>query len=1276
MTQAKRKRKAEIGPDARWTDPYQLQAPPCRFTDHHRRQRGKQALIVPNCIENPNCLYGLGEYEKGVWHAGTLLRRLLGPDPRERARGVVAGARTPCGLRNLGATCYVNSMLQCLFVNVRFRHAVYEWEPNDQELDHEHVRPMRALQKLFAQMQCGNESYYDPTEFASTLALNHGMQQDAQEFSKLLLAHVRTIFQHSRLARHGDVIDRIFQGQMTYVTKCLHCTHTSMRSSMYYEISLHLKGHASVDDCIRAYLAPEVLADENKYFCAHCKTKQCAERGLELHPHALPATLMVQLLRFVYDASLGRKKKITDEIEIHQTLNMTELLRRSGHAHAWNESHDVVYRLQAFLNHRGKSAHVGHYTACVAYPRPRSESGVAWFELDDAMVSTKEWGNDDTIRSRDVYMLLYVREDPVHDSVRTCTTKDTPLPSKPCQDEVEARNRAFEAQVAAYATKVNDMETRIQERIHAYEHLFEKRPPYPDPSACEFYWVDTEWLRCWVSGEEPVELERTSSHRATGEASNVHVRSNGDRSERNVHDKDHDTSCIIVDSPELELVRETQPTRSQDEVQRVGFADSPTSDAGASPKVRDDAIPFRKPVDVVRFSCVHSSQGVQDATGARQEPVLRFAPETVPKLKRISATLFASLRAQCTMQSSSSMDQQRTQRDDMKAFEAPTYRCHVCEHAFHQKLVHNVERLKQIEHELELLKGSPATLAAVVASGHAFFMSRTWIKTYKTRLESARKELTGKPKRGRTVLALPEASDSTGHKQSAATGDDQAVDVLNQDITCCHGNLTVNKRLYRPVSAKTWTYFRAKFPTHAEYPVDATRPCAQCQRDEVASKKCLQEKRDERKEILSVAALDALYHGHAREGAATTRLVDWFFDVPVAQRGSGLEEASRWTKREAPATRPRRLFLVSRAWLTAWRDYLDNVERPVPPGLTMSSLLCPHGKLVVPPRFVGSDDGDGLDASAWPVDLVPLDAMQALVARYGAPDMSYVYYGLVVPRATTVASTHDIVWRKWSVASLQRGHERSVVDDAGSEDASGDDDVLCAACQATWAHEHRAARENFVHGVVRIHQLQAEDVVPTTRDTATLATAPRGRRRSRRTRPRSTGTWDIVANASDSVYLLKTKLYAAMDALPSRQCLYFKGHALADDGRTLKECGIHAGSVVFVRVVDDDVEDLALLEDDTVQREVGFVDSVFHSHAVVIGRSRNGASALAASARRPDEDAVARPGAAGTDDVRVWVCPACTFVNDDTDPVCEMCSTDKVDDEKASVGDDHIVPSL
>ena len=35
---------------------------------------------------------------------------------------------TPCGLVNQGATCYLNSLLQTLYMAPEFRRGVYEWQ--------------------------------------------------------------------------------------------------------------------------------------------------------------------------------------------------------------------------------------------------------------------------------------------------------------------------------------------------------------------------------------------------------------------------------------------------------------------------------------------------------------------------------------------------------------------------------------------------------------------------------------------------------------------------------------------------------------------------------------------------------------------------------------------------------------------------------------------------------------------------------------------------------------------------------------------------------------------------------------------------------------------------------------------------------------------------------------------------------------------------------------------------------------------------------------------
>ncbi|CAM9675018.1 unnamed protein product, partial [Ectocarpus sp. 8 AP-2014] len=135
------------------SDPYHMRCPDlyprCTREDHVRKK---------NCSNNPRCLYGLGEGKEGIWSRKPALIAALGEDmsgmvkelPSESTRAARAAAggssagpgdavvafppprvqRQPTGLKNLGATCYLNSQLQALFANKAFRHGVFSWRPS------------------------------------------------------------------------------------------------------------------------------------------------------------------------------------------------------------------------------------------------------------------------------------------------------------------------------------------------------------------------------------------------------------------------------------------------------------------------------------------------------------------------------------------------------------------------------------------------------------------------------------------------------------------------------------------------------------------------------------------------------------------------------------------------------------------------------------------------------------------------------------------------------------------------------------------------------------------------------------------------------------------------------------------------------------------------------------------------------------------------------------------------------------------------------------------
>uniref|UniRef100_G3TEA6 Ubiquitin carboxyl-terminal hydrolase n=1 Tax=Loxodonta africana TaxID=9785 RepID=G3TEA6_LOXAF len=190
------------------------------------------------------------------------IKQLLGQDAWTSQKSELAGfyprlvAKSDTGkigLINLGNTCYVNSILQALFMASDFRHCVLRLtENNSQPL-------MTKLQWLFAFLEHSQRPAISPENFLSaswTPWFSPGTQQDCSEYLKYLLdrlheeektgARICQKLKQSTLpsppeeppSPSSTSVEKMFGGKIVTRIRCLRCLHVSSREEAFTDLSL------------------------------------------------------------------------------------------------------------------------------------------------------------------------------------------------------------------------------------------------------------------------------------------------------------------------------------------------------------------------------------------------------------------------------------------------------------------------------------------------------------------------------------------------------------------------------------------------------------------------------------------------------------------------------------------------------------------------------------------------------------------------------------------------------------------------------------------------------------------------------------------------------------------------------------------------------------------------------------------------------------------------------------------------------------------------------
>lgn len=156
--------------EANTRDPYEcIRSRTICSWDHHIKKK--------NCIDNPWCLFGLGENKKaGAWDDPPQCISMLGIDPSLKLRRTVNDKLSPpVGLKNLGATCYLNVLVQTLFHNLLIRDAIHNMnsflDPKHNSEKNTMITVVESLQSIFASMELGRKGTCNLEILTSLLGL-------------------------------------------------------------------------------------------------------------------------------------------------------------------------------------------------------------------------------------------------------------------------------------------------------------------------------------------------------------------------------------------------------------------------------------------------------------------------------------------------------------------------------------------------------------------------------------------------------------------------------------------------------------------------------------------------------------------------------------------------------------------------------------------------------------------------------------------------------------------------------------------------------------------------------------------------------------------------------------------------------------------------------------------------------------------------------------------------------------------------------------------------
>mmetsp|Transcript_27901 Transcript_27901/g.61219 ORF Transcript_27901/g.61219 Transcript_27901/m.61219 type:complete len:918 (-) Transcript_27901:2683-5436(-) len=418
-------------PHSRWVSLYGEEI--CQFGTHIRkgpRTKGSKPATITyafNAVKGPVAVLKSANDMHGQ---GFIRESIRGVPP---APGCV-------GLQNLGNSCFMNSIVQCLnqvdvltkyFLKGHWRDELNRGNPLSSG-----GLVATAYCGLLSDIWSGDYCALAPRTLKKTIGIfapqfNNIHQHDSQEFCGFLMDGLHEDLNRVKekpyvedlecrgmsdskaaleswrrhLLRHDSIIVDHCQGMYRSHVTCPQCGRESVKFDVFSTIPLPLAtgkdGEAvPLEDCLEQLTLGEQLDQDNAFYCAGCKEHVCALKMIALW--SVPDILILQIKRFTYDHCDISNGIVRTKLEDVVKFPVDTLDLRSNVLGPWDPAAPPVYQLFGVSEHSGLTANSGHYTATV-----RNSIDSHWYRFNDSHVGAT---TGEASITGGAYLLFYQRK--------------------------------------------------------------------------------------------------------------------------------------------------------------------------------------------------------------------------------------------------------------------------------------------------------------------------------------------------------------------------------------------------------------------------------------------------------------------------------------------------------------------------------------------------------------------------------------------------------------------------------------------------------------------------------------------------------------------------------------------------------------------------------------------------------------------------------------------------------------------------------------------------